>query len=323
MAGRVFAFADPQIIQLARDVFVPVSADDWYQRRRTDAEGRFWKQIVSQGPRLVDAPTHQGIYVFTADGELLAFKNAGQDANATREQLERGLRKWNSLPESRKKPGAVLIPDHGPLDPNYSRTPPEGGAIVRVHARILDRSSVGYQKGTCDFPGGDRAARDFLWLTSDEVRSLAAIPPAKGHTTTLPKSLVNRILRFHLVDNTRGEPEFWNRSEIRTANHRLFVTEATEFGHTIQFDGDAHLESASRGYLARMFGYVRIASDRSIDRFDLVAIGEHWGAGAFTKGERPGRNLLGITFQLADPSRPSDRIAPQGARNEREYYETR
>ena len=39
MAGRAFAFADPEIIRLAQTAFVPVSADDWYQRRRKDAEG--------------------------------------------------------------------------------------------------------------------------------------------------------------------------------------------------------------------------------------------------------------------------------------------
>jgi hypothetical protein len=311
----VFAFADPEIIHLAKTAFVPACADDWYQRRRSDAEGRFWKRITSQGPRDADAPTHQGIYVLTADGELLAFKNAGQDAMSTRDQLTQGLRKWHALPDARRRPNSVSIPDRGPLDPNYSRTPPEGGLIVRVHARILDSDGENYRKGVCVVAGGDRAARDFLWLTAAEVKSLAAIPPTEGRESILPETLFHRILRYHLVDNTRGEPDFWSKADIRTASLRLIVSDVTADGIAIQLDGDAILETGSRGYEARLFGRIRIAPDRTIERFDLVAIGEHWGSGTFTKGERPGRKLLGVTFEVADPTVPANRVTPQGARD--------
>ena len=50
MAGRVSAFADREIIRLAAEDFVPVTADDWYQRRRQDAEGEFFRKVADQGP---------------------------------------------------------------------------------------------------------------------------------------------------------------------------------------------------------------------------------------------------------------------------------
>lgn len=155
----MFAFADLQIIELAKTHFVPACADDWYQRRCADAEGVFWKAICSQGPRPADATTHQGIYLLTADGELLAFKNSGHDAKSTRKLLKEGLEKWNGLPFERRRPGAVAVLDHGPLDPNYTRTPPQGGLVVRVRTRILDKNADGYVKGACDFAGGDRSVR--------------------------------------------------------------------------------------------------------------------------------------------------------------------
>jgi hypothetical protein len=324
VAGRAFAFADPEVLHLAKTAFLPACADDWYQRRRTDAEGRFWKRITAQSPRSADAPTHQGIYVLTADGELLAFKNAGQSAAATREQLAYGLRKWNDLPDARRKPGSITIPDHGPLDPIFSRTPPEGGAIVRVHTRILDRAGVGYRKGTCDTPGADRAARDFLWLTADDVKSLTSLPAIVGHEAELATPIIDRLVRFHLVDNTRGEPEFWTRADVHEQSFRMFVTKIAADGTEMRLDGEAHLDSDHfRGYEARLFGRIRIGPNRSIERFDLVAIGDHWGAGAFTKGERPGRSLLGISFELVDPAIPTNRIAPQAARNPAEYFGNR
>ena len=45
------AFSDPEIIKLATEDFVPVTGDDWYQRRRQDAEGEFFRKVADQGPR--------------------------------------------------------------------------------------------------------------------------------------------------------------------------------------------------------------------------------------------------------------------------------
>jgi hypothetical protein len=327
VAGRAFAFADPEIIALAKTKFVPACADDWYQRRRKDAEGEFWKKVNAQGPRGAGSGTKQGIYVFTADGELLAFKNAGQDVQATRDQLATALRKWNALPADRRKAGGLVIPDHGPLDSNYSRTPPKGGSILRVHARILDRKGDGFEKGSCDFAGGDRAARDFLWLDAGDVKSLAAIQGDVGHTAQLPAAIARRILRFHLVDNTRGEPEAWKPEEVRSSAWTATVEAATKDGTTLRIDGEALLSThadpakAERGYEVKLRGTVRLSPSKGIERFELVAIGEHWGSATITrKGERPGRGLLGITFELADPAVPANRVAPQGARDLMAYF---
>ncbi len=316
----MFAFADPEIIELAKTKFVPACADDWYQRRRRDAEGEFWKKVYKQGPRKDENSTHQGIYVFTADGELLSFKNAGQDVKATREQLAYGLRKWNDLPAGRRKPGAVKVEEHGKPDPNFSRTPPEGGLVVRVHARILDKKGDGYAKGTCDFLGGDRAARDFLWVTADEVKQLAPAKAEVGFSYDVPAKVAERILRYHLVDNTRGEPEHWKRDDIRSKALTLTVTGATADGVELRLDGEAVLATdadpakADRGYEVKLLGKLRFAKG-AFDKFEVAAIGEHWGAATFTKkGERPGRGLLGVTFDLADPTVSADRVAPQGAR---------
>ncbi len=318
----MFAFADPEIIRLATTEFVPVCADDWYQRRRSDAEGAFWRRITLQGPRGADAPTHQGIYIFTADGELLAFKNAGQDVKATRDQLQDGLSKWKSLPAFRRQAGALAIPAHGPLDPNYTRTPPMDGAIVRAHSRILDRDGNRYRKGTCDFPGGDRSARDFLWLTADDLKSLSSIPPSVGHSIRIPDPLRERLLRFHLVDNTRGEPDFWNHDEIQTSDIVLSVDKTNPESIELNLDGTVSLSTRSdpvRAYDARLSGRIRVSRAGKLERFDIVAIGEHRGAGTFTaRGVRSG--LLGVAFELVDPEIPANRVPPQGSRDPEKYF---
>src|SRR3954453_13844231 len=125
---------------MATEDYVPVAADDWYQRRRGDAEGEFFRAVADQGPRKGENnSTRQGIYCLTADGKLLAYKNAGQAPDVMRETLRQGLSAWQKLPAERPRAGAVSVKDPDKTAPLYARTPPPGGLIVNVSTRILDR----------------------------------------------------------------------------------------------------------------------------------------------------------------------------------------
>lgn len=82
--GRELTFADAKIIELVNKNFVPVAMDDWFQRRRQDAEGDFFRKVADQGPRKGSGGgTRQGIYAFTADGKLLQYRNS-QDPEVMR-----------------------------------------------------------------------------------------------------------------------------------------------------------------------------------------------------------------------------------------------
>src|SRR5947209_5719299 len=115
---------------MAVEDYVPVTGDDWYERRRDDAEGRFFRGVADQGPRKGEGGgTRQGVYCFTADGQLLAYRNS-QDPAAMRDLLRQGLRAWEQLPAERRRPGAVRVGDAGEADARYGRTPPPGGLVV-------------------------------------------------------------------------------------------------------------------------------------------------------------------------------------------------
>src|SRR5262245_2722105 len=107
---------------MATEDYVPVTGDDWYQRRRDDAEGRFLRSVADQGPRKGECgSTRQGIYCLTADGKLLAYKNAGQAPALMRDTLRRGLDTWKKLPPDRRAPGAVTVTGLDKADPVYTR----------------------------------------------------------------------------------------------------------------------------------------------------------------------------------------------------------
>jgi hypothetical protein len=328
VAGRALAFSDAEIVRLATEEFVAVAADDWYQRRRNDAEGSFFISVANQGPRKGEGgATRQGIYCLTADGQLLAYKNAGQNPGVMREVIQEGLEKWKRLPQSKRSPGAVKVGEPDSEDAQYARTPPKRGLVVNVFSRLLDREGPqSYADAACAIGRGDEAGRDHLWLTEAEWKSLVPSGTKTVERFPVPSQIAERILRFHLVDNTRGEPPMWRREDIRSSELTVTVEETSDAGIKLRLEGKALLTAktrneAERGYDARLLGFITYDRQKdAITRFDLVAVGDHWGEGPFTGHARPGRTPLGIAFELATGKSPADAVAPQGAREVGEYF---
>ena len=90
-------------------------------------------------------------------------------------------------------------------------------------------------------------------------------------------SLKRRIARFHLIDNTRGEPDMWDDADIRKLDLRLDHGKLT---------GTVDLENKSgdRGYHAELLGFVESDKGRVV-RLDMVAKGLYWGDSPFTRGD--------------------------------------
>ena len=286
-------FADPEIVELLKTRFVPVAIDQAYQRRQQDAEGEFYRRLAGQGPRNDFKKTTQGLYIGTAGGRLLAFNN-----NRGPDRIRRLMRK--ALDDYR--PEQVNDLDAGEPDPRYSPTPPEGGLIVRVNASVLG----GYEKTDDRWQKMFQSAlsRDNFWITGDEHRELVA--------GRVPRSLARRLARFHLIDNTRGEPPMWRDDAVKD------LTLALSGG---KLSGRVHLETPSgdRGYECQLVGIVAVEKDR-VTRFDVVAKGQFWGQGRYTRGAPEGKFTLAVALRLADGSDVADRIPPQGSRGWVEGY---
>ena len=301
---------------------MPVAGDDWYQRRRDDAEGRFFRTVADQGPRSGEgSSTRQGVYLLSAGGRLLAYSPGPVEAHDMRATLLRGLAAWRSLPDEERRPAAVRVADAGAPDPRYARALPPGGLVLNVYTRALQRSPAA---ASCDALGAvpDEPARDRLWLTEAEWRSLMPSDVRAGDTFPVPGRIAERILRFHLVDNTRGEPGMWRREHIRTSHLTLSVEETSDARLRLRLDGvallatDAHVARAGSGYDVRLLGHI-VYDRRSsvIARFDVVAVGDHW-----TRGDRGRRQVLGVAFELARGGSRADHLPPHGARHMYEYF---
>lgn len=333
MVGRESTFANPDAIKLINEHFIPVAADDWYQRRRDDAVGKFFVGVANQGPRKGEGGgTRQGVYCFTASGKLLVYRNH-RDAGVMLDEFRRALDKFNQLPAGEREPGAIKVPslDDAKLDERYSRKLPDGAISIRVFARALERDADG-KCTVCTAEAGDPtygllSSLDHLWILPDEWRSLAPREAKVGDTFAMPAAVAQRIARFHLLDNTRGEPAMWRPDEVRKNAMTLTVVEASAERLKLRLDGDVLLSTTAklpatsqiakneRGYDVRLLGHIEVDRKKpAVTRFDVVALGDHWGDSTYTRGARPGRTPLGIAFQLADGKQAADAVPPQAAR---------
>ncbi|MEM7397056.1 MAG: hypothetical protein AAF492_32425 [Verrucomicrobiota bacterium] len=287
MLDRASTFADPGIVSDLKSKYIPVAIDQAYQRRQKDAEGDFYRKIAGQGPRNNFRGTTQGLYIAAPDGTLLGYNNnRGSDR----------VKRFMADAMGNYKPGKVAAITPGKPDARYNPKPPEGGFVVRVQARVLGGYEESSDKWRKIFQNA--VSRDNMWVSKSEHRELV-----RGK---FPRSLQERLARFHLVDNTRGEPPMWKPEAIRKLNLKLD-------GHTIE--GTAHLETQNnqRGYKAELLGVIETARGK-VTRFDLVAKGDFWGEGTYTRNAPKGKFPLAISFTLADGSDVADGIPPQGSR---------
>jgi hypothetical protein len=324
-------------------------------RSFNDDECRFLEKADCGGQGRVDIITASGKIV--ARGELQVGNPRTHLAS-----LERALKAWAALPEAERKPGAFQVPERGPLDPrrNAAKGPPPGTLIVRVYNRQLERTPKGDYRHTVpeDYipalrdpkvVGTDQAtslwtqpANDYLWITQAEAHAMMPPDPKPGQHIDVPRSLIERIFRYHL-DPSRGLSENNNFAHITTAAGKLALTvEAVNENEVrLRLDGFVHLHNPRSGlktyqspgvkehsrnpripldYDPRLLGYVAYhAGKKTLTRFDLVALGDVRGRpnGENILAERVGEaNPLGIAFELVTDPRPADYLPPRAARDE-------
>jgi hypothetical protein len=165
-----------------------------------------------------------------------------------------------------------------------------------------------------------------MWIQADEVKELVPAKREAGFKYPVPEKIAERIARFHLIDNTRGEPPTWSREHVRSRRMELTVVSATADAIELSLDGDAVLATdadvakAAVGFEVRLGGRMRYSLKKdAFEKFEIVALGQHWGDHNDMQAARPGKSYLGISFEIAG-NKPGDKVPPQGSRWLDGYY---
>ncbi len=290
---------------------MPYAGDKWYLNRQSDGDGKFFRDVARQkeGKRNDDGTGPQGLYAALPDGTLLAYDHFHPSPERLLTLLKQAELQAKKMPQQKTAVVTAAAAATAAADPQFVRRPPEGGLILNVFSRIPLPPPPGQT-----WTPNQATGRDHLWVTRDEWRALLPATWKNGIRYPVPRAAAERITRFHLVDNVRGEPSFWERHEIREMALNLRVEDA-DMGR-LRLEGTARLASGTeRGYDARIQGYVTYdrAKDR-ITRFDLLSWGDAWGEGTYTKNAPPGKFPLLIAASLAGKS-AADRVPPQASRH--------
>ena len=285
MVDRASTFADPEIIELLTNNFIPVAFDQWYQRHQKDTAGRFYQKIAAQGPRDDMNQTTQGFYLADSDGRLLEFNN-NRGPERIKSVIKRALKDWQA-PAS-----TPLVKDNTPLDLPDKK--PKRSVVVQVNTRVIE----GYQAANDSYQKIMQLAigRDNLWIFESEIRQLGA--------GIFPNSLAEKIVRFHAVDNTRGEPPMWSTSEIKSLEIMLHQSGKVS-GQFAMATADGERTCAGD-----ILGYVALEAGR-LTRFDLVLLGDFKGQGRYTPGAPAGMFPLAVALRIADPGQLATLVRPQ------------
>lgn len=326
MAARAAAFSDPDVGALLASAFVPVAENCTHLQRQQDAEGDLFRLIAEQGHyagRLVPTDTRQGMYACTPDGVLLVSCNV-HGADQLMPVLRQALERWE------RRRGVAAPSDTGATDRRFGWTPPPGGLVLRVWSRDLPRDPA---QDTRPDDWRKRAVNlDHAWFTAEEARALVPADPALGAEADWPDPLMRRLVRYHCIDNVRGEPPMWRPEEVGSATVRCRVVERDGARIRLDVNGAAALrgtswgsEDASRQPRSSERGTdLAIAGTLVFDtaagrfvRFHLTASGQRWGATQYnSRHDDPGPAPIGFAFEQADGEgtapMPGDGTPPQG-----------
>jgi hypothetical protein len=212
--------------------------------------------------------------------------------------MKKALEEFADQTKSATPPGAKSTS----YDKRYNPKPPEGGLVIRVQAKVLG----GYGETDNEWKRifQTSLSRDNLWVSRSEHEALV-----RGE---VPEKLMQRLARYHLVDNTRGEPPMWRPEELESVEMKL------ENG-VLKGNATMKTQNGDREFDCNIYGIVE-SKGGVVTRFDVVAKGLFRGAGRYTRNPPPGNFPLAISFTLADGSDIADAIPPQGSRGWVEGY---
>ena len=358
MAARAAAFADPEVIRLASESFVPLAENCSPLQTQQDAKGEFFRLVAEQGHyggRTVPSATRQGQYAFTADGHLLSSINT-RGAEQMRGMMTEALQHWQTLTgdaasaagnqghgtgEAGTSNGASATSSpngaNGAAPQPYQRDPrhpdlyPADGLVLKQTLRDLPRPT----DHVIPQVRPEAINFDYAWFTKAEARQLVPATPRVGARSEVPWPIVRRLARFHLLDSVRGETPSWHDEQVVHAKLWTEVTAIDGARVHLRLEGAVlnqqegtwavrpfrqKWEGLTRGVDCALRGeLVYDTAKERFERFDLLVIADRWGGTEHNNRQEDQLPApLGIAFEIAGTA-PADRTPPHS--NLWEYFD--
>jgi len=289
--------------KLAAEFVVAADACDRMQKEFCqDADALLFRKFAKQRTlKKGNRGGAQGHYAVAPSGELLAASSSS-DPKVLVEMMKQGLAKWATLP--REKRLLSKSPDPKAAE-NWCRKEklyPDDGLALRVVARDQKREN---------WPDSNL---DYAWFRKDEARALLPAKPKKGAKHNVPSELVQRLARFHLLDNVHAlNYTFFPKEAIEKARLTSTVVQVKGDLVSLSFEGETRASIVSPkkiGYEPKLLGRATYnLKEQKFVFFELLAVGMRWGLGNCNQRHNPAAALMGIVFTLAGDSQ-AERLPP-------------
>ena len=168
----------------------------------TDLESRLVQKIKRQCNNLA---SHQGVFVATPSGLFLAGGHQTMhDPRQIESAMRQGLEKWKKLALAERLMSREEF-DQAQAElaaADRASQYPSDGLVFSVVCRDLPRKvwpTMNYQKGH-----EKRFNQDYAWFRKGEARAFVPEKPIPGARHQVPRDLVERLARLHIIDTAWG-----------------------------------------------------------------------------------------------------------------------
>jgi hypothetical protein len=296
--GRV-ALSEPAIAQRLQRDYVPVALT--HERLLAGPFRDSWLRIVREANPRWQGGSTQGYYILSSRGAGLAWDNHPPR-----------LAHYLALGLQFARNGRGGFTPSQALEYTAPVAPPAGAAVIKLFTRIRPLPAGAGEWNTL-------LGRDFMWITAEEIRELRQ-RSASGGEFPLPRTLVTRLLVYHLVDNVRGQVWAYQTGALRGPGLTGRVTRSTGANRTLAVSGsfskrDSHPPQwTDRGHEGTVAGEIEIdiARDR-VARFRLFADCRAWSDAVYDPRRPPSGRYPIQTAAIEATDALSRRIPPEPA----------
>jgi len=276
-----------------------------------------FQQMADKGHYRKIGGSRQGIYICSPSGILLNSINS-LNPDVVLEVIQKGLDRWNELPKKER----YLPKDFSKnIEHRWEDNYPKDGLILKgAKADLLTDPPKFSERGS-------RWNMDHVWFNKEEAKLWIPQKIKEKETQECPDIIKDRLFRFHLVDNVRGQALPFALQEIKESNLQVEIIELDQSVLKLSITGNSLAIAKGPWLLGENDWTPTHDLDHSIEtnilgnavfntkkdiftNFELVVLGK-WIGKTQNNGRHfgPDSGHIGIIYNLAENIH-ENRIAP-------------
>ncbi len=248
------------------------------------------------------------------DGVGYTFDNYNRDPRRLSALLDRGLARFHQNP-----PRQVSIPAEY-MQAAAPHRPPASVSVIRVFTRIRP------------LPAGEPPeftwlGRDHMWIFADEVRQMLAASENNNQPFPMPRTLLARLVVFHIIDNTRGQVVPWKPQDVSKADFTMRAIRNASGRRTFTFRGDFAKRGrtdffTNRGHEGHIEGELDVGiKTEKIVRFRAYGEAQAWAEAPTFRPTNPPRGRYPLVIAMVEANDALGQCAAPEVAETGSYYE--